>query len=111
MDPREVSFRQAFRAPDQESDDYEEDDSEDEDEDEDEDASDSSSEESSIANEPPVALPSANIQDQVPYPAVILSEASPGRLYTVWPSGMFRDILTSARVNSFVYRQWPIGQG
>lgn len=96
MDAGEASFRQLFRAPDQE-DDY--DDSEDASADgEDDDAtSESSSDGDSIAEEEPtVALPSANIQHQEAYPSKILEFAEPGRLYTeyrgtysqstVWPS-------------------------
>lgn len=74
----ETSFQQLFRAPDQESDDYEEE------TEEEEATSVSSSEGSSIANEPSVALPSANIQQQEAYPATILTMANPERSYTTW---------------------------
>lgn len=85
IDAGEPSFRQLFRAPDQ-GDDYAEsqDDSEEEEEEDDDDddaTSASSSDESSITNEPPVALPSANIQHQEAYPSTILEMAEPGRLY------------------------------
>lgn len=88
MDAGEPSFRQLFRAPDQE-DEYnhsedisEEEQEEDEDEEEDDDAtSESSSDDSSNAEEP-VALPSASIQHQEAYPSTILEMAEPGRLYT-----------------------------
>lgn len=76
----ETSFQQRFRAPDQESDGYDEDDT-----DEDDATSVSSSEGSSIANEPSVALPSANIQQQEGYPATILTMANPSRSYSTWP--------------------------
>lgn len=88
MDAGEASFRQLFRAPDQE-DDY--DDSEDVSADgEDDDAtSDSSSDGGSIADEEPtVALPSANIQHQEAYPPKIFALAEPGRLYTEY-RGMY----------------------
>lgn len=75
----EKSFRQLFRAPDQESDVYDEEES-----DEDDTTSVSSSEGSSIAMEPSVALPSANIQEQEAYPATILTMANPNRSYCTW---------------------------
>lgn len=82
MDAGEASFRQLFRAPDQQ-DDY--DDSENASagaEDDDATSESSSDGESSIAEEPMVALPSANIQHQEAYPSTILEFAEPGRLYT-----------------------------
>lgn len=102
MDAGEASFRQLFRAPDQE-DDY--DDSEDAsaDADDDDATSESSSDgDDTIAEEPTVALPSANIQHQEAYPSTILELAEPGRLYTeyhgtyplvsVWPSPFTRSM-------------------
>lgn len=84
VDAGEASFRQLFRAPDQEDGvDESEDGSDDDEEDEDDDATSvSSSDGSSNVDEPTVALPSANIQHQEAYPSTIIEMAEPGRLYT-----------------------------
>lgn len=72
------SFRQLFLPP-EESGNEEDDGTEDDD-----DASVSESTESALAAEPTAALPSANIQHQIDYPANILEMANPGRAYISW---------------------------